>query len=140
MRSRPQPPRPDRLRTVEQPFGWIPFRVLSSGLLLELDSCSKLLYFFLCLVADRHGVSFWSDRRVAEVLRFESEDLKQARAQLIGLDLLAVDRQVSQLLSLPSQLRGQPVVGRGRRTRGDTGRGGGLCRVGSVIGELFGEL
>ena len=77
--QRPPPLRTDRIRTLERPFGWIPFRILTSGLLPALSPPTKLLYFFLCLVADliirpnsrsflrrsRYDISWKADSRVS---------------------------------------------------------------------------
>ena len=108
MKSRPFPLRPDRMRTIERPFGWIPFRVLSSGLLSRLSPPAKLLYFFLCVVADRHGLSYYGPRRIVEVLGLEPSQLVEAVSELRHEDVLAFDGQVYQLLSLPPWLDPAP--------------------------------
>lgn len=100
---RPQPIRPNRLRALERPYGWVPFRLLSSGRLAELSRPAKLLYFFLCLVADRRGLSFYGDRRVHEVLALSDQELCAARTELCDRDLLAFDGRVYQLLSWPAE-------------------------------------
>jgi hypothetical protein len=98
---RPRPLRPDRLRTIERPFGWIPFRILTSGLLIQLSLPARDLYFFLCLVADRYGISFYSDWRLALLLKQSEAQLAQTRQELVERDLLAYAGRVYQLLSLP---------------------------------------
>ena len=108
MKQRPQPLRSDRLRTIERPFGWIPFRVLASGLLGELSPPAKLLFFFLCLVADRDGVSFYGPRRIIDLLGLEPSQLVDAQGELRHADVLAYDGQVYQLLSLPPWLGQTP--------------------------------
>jgi hypothetical protein len=105
MRQRPDPLRQDRIRVIEKPFGWIPFRVLTSGMLGQLSIPGKLLFFFLCLVADRQGVSFYGPRRIFEALGISPSDLTRAIDELREADLLAFDGQVYQLLSLPPWLR-----------------------------------
>ena len=102
-RPRPRLLRPDRLRTVERPFGWIPFRILSSGWLQRLCREAKLLYFFLCLVADGRGVSFYGDARLCRRLGLSAVELTEARDELCHLDLLAFNGFVYQLLSLPAE-------------------------------------
>jgi len=92
------------MRAIERPFGWIPFRVLSSGLLGRLSPSAKLMYFFLCLVADRDGLSFYGPRRIVELLGLEPSQLVEAVGELRDEDVLAFDGQVYQLLSLPSWL------------------------------------
>lgn len=96
--------RPDRERRVERPFSWMPFRLLTSGMLARLGQPAKLLYFFLCLVADKRGVSFYSDPRITSTMQLTDLELDQARNELTRLDLLAYDGHLYQLLSLPPSL------------------------------------
>jgi hypothetical protein len=100
---RPRPLKPDRLRTLERPFGWIPFRILTSGRLRQLSRDAKLLYFFLCLVADARGISFYGEVRLCQLLALSPPELRHAREQLCRRDLLAFDDRIYQLLSLPSE-------------------------------------
>ena len=95
------PPNPNRLRTTERPFSWVPFRLLSSGLLAALSPGASLLYFFLCLVADRNGLSFWSDGRTAKETGLAEALIADARTELIAHDLVAFRDGVYQVLSLP---------------------------------------
>jgi hypothetical protein len=93
--------RPERLRTVERPFGWIPFRLLTSGILPQLSAPAMQLYFLLCLVADRQGLSYYGDERLSRLLKLPRRALTRARAELCREDLLAFDGRLYQLLSLP---------------------------------------
>ena len=99
--TRPRPLRPDRLRALERPFGWIPFRILTSGRLQRLGREAKLLYFFLCLVADGYGISFYGNVRLCRLLGLSTPELERGREELCRGDLLAFDGRVYQLLSLP---------------------------------------
>jgi len=107
--QRPTPLRTDRIRTVEPPFGWIPFRILTSGLLAQLSLQAKLLYFFLCLVADEQGMSYYGERRLKELLGLAEP--ARARDELESHDLLAFDGTFYQLLSLPGATRPGSVPG-----------------------------
>lgn len=93
--------RPDRLRTIERPFAWLPCRLLTSDLLRTMSTHTKLLYLHLALAADRRGLSFWGDRRIQQLVGLAADELHQAREQLVDLDLLAFDGHTYQLLSLP---------------------------------------
>lgn len=137
--TRPVLLRPDRARAIERPFAWVPFRLLRSGLLGEIGTPqAKLLYLFLCLVADRDGVSFWGDRRISELLCLESLLLELARAHLCSLDLIAFENGVTQVLSLPS--RPAPHVPTRRRTVGNEHRRcGTLAPISRVLGEIVGQ-
>ena len=61
-----------------------------------------LLYFFLTAVADRHGLSFYSDARLACRLRLSQPVLAQAREELLDRDLIAHELPLVQVLSLPT--------------------------------------
>ncbi len=92
---------PERLRTIERPFGWAPCRLLNTGLLAEMSSCATKLYLLLVLAADRRGLSCYGDRRIQQVLDLQPGELRHARAELVALDLLAFDASTYQLLSFP---------------------------------------
>jgi hypothetical protein len=93
--------RPDRIRTIERPFGWIPCRLLQDGYLRQMGTLSQNLYFFLSIVADRRGISFYGDECIQETIFIGDDELYQARQELIQLDLLAFEEKTYQLLSLP---------------------------------------
>ena len=124
-RLRPRLLQPDRVRTLERPFGWIPFRFLSW--LPRLGRRAKLLYFFLCLVADRRGLSYYGDARLCWLLDLSAAELESARKELCGCDLLAFDGRVYQLLCLP---RESTTPGR---------RGGDVEQVGRILRRLSQE-
>jgi hypothetical protein len=67
-RRPPQLLRPERLRSIERPFGWLPCRLLSEGWLQALSGPAKQLYMLLATAADRQGLSFYSDARIDRVL------------------------------------------------------------------------
>lgn len=94
---------PERLRNVEPPFGWVPCRLLSDGLLTKMAPATRQLYLFLVLAADRRGVSFYGMRRCQQILQLSESDLRKAHRELVGMDLLASDGRTHQLLSLPTQ-------------------------------------
>ena len=137
-RPRPRPLRPDRLRSIERPFGWIPFRLLASGLLARLGRDAKLLYFFLCLVADGKGISFYGDRRVELLLELSHGELEHAREELCRHDLLAFDGRVYQVLSLPDDVGRVDRAGRraGRDPREGQRSGEGAETVGRILRRL----
>lgn len=131
-RPRPRPLRPDRLRNLKRPFGWIPFRLLTSGWLPRLGRDAKLLYFFLCLVADGKGISFYGDARLCRLLDLSGGELGAARDELCRRDLLAYDGRVYQLLSLPREAPA-PEREPPRRLSGDA------VPVGRILQQLLSE-
>jgi hypothetical protein len=99
---RPQPPRPDRRRSIRGSFSWIDHRFLREGFDQGLSRLEKLLYFVLVAVSNQDGVSFYSDARLAELLdvRFPHE-LDGARKELVARDLIAYEAGIYQVLDLP---------------------------------------
>jgi hypothetical protein len=102
-KSRPQPPRPDRRRSIRGSFSWIDHRFLREGFDQGLTRLEKLLYFVLVAVSNQDGVSFYSDARLAELLdiRFPHE-LEGARQELVARDLIAYESGIYQVLDLPA--------------------------------------
>ena len=84
-----------------------------------------LLYLFFAAVADRHGLSFYSDHTLTSRLRLSQPALTQAREELLGRDLIAHHLPLVQVLSLPTP---------GVRRRPEPGQG--LIR----LGELFRQI
>ena len=101
-KSRPQPPRPDRRRSIHGSFSWIDHRFLREGFDQGLTRLEKLLYFVLVAVSNQDGVSFYSNARLAELLdiRFAHE-LEVARNELVARDLIAYADGIYQVLDLP---------------------------------------
>jgi hypothetical protein len=96
-----RPIRPDRVPRINGSFAALPHRFLRDGFWASLEHHELLLYFLLALVADRQGMSFYHDDRLAGILRFTLDDFLSARAGLLRKDLIAHDGVRHQLLSLP---------------------------------------
>jgi hypothetical protein len=92
---------PDRIRKITGTFGFIEHRFLKEGFFYSLTHCELLLYLFLVLVADRHGLSFYSYDKMCTLLRISVDEFILARDGLIEKDLLAFDGRTFQVLSLP---------------------------------------
>jgi hypothetical protein len=98
---------PDRIRRITGTFGFIEHRFLKEGFFFTLTHCELLLYLFLVLVADRHGLSFYSYDKICTLLRISVDEFILARDGLMEKDLIAFDGRTFQVLSLPEQ-RAQP--------------------------------
>ncbi len=92
---------PNRLRHIKGGFSFIPHRFLTDGFLASLSQTELLLYLFLVLVGDRHGVSFYAYDSICTLLQFSLEDYIEARNGLIDKDLIAFDGAIFQVLDLP---------------------------------------
>ena len=93
---------PDRIRQIRGGFSFIPHRFLTDGFLKRLSQCELLLYIFVVLAADRHGLSFYSDDRICSLLQLGIEQYIEARNGLIQKDLIAFDGTLFQVLELPA--------------------------------------
>jgi hypothetical protein len=107
-------------------WSWIDRRFLRE----HGDSLSReavLLYLFLAAVADRHGLSFYSDRTLMSRLQLSQPVLEQARQELLARDLIAQQLPLVQVLSLPaSAVSRRPEPGQG------------LIRLGELFRQIGG--
>ena len=94
--------KPDRLRRIEGGFSFIPHRFLTDGFLDSLSQIEILLYFFLCLVSDRYGLSFYAYDAICSLLGILVDEYIEARDGLIRKDLIAFDGTLFQVLDLRS--------------------------------------
>ena len=81
-----------------------------------------LLYLFLAAVADKHGLSFYSDNALSSRLRLSLPDLEKARQELLERDLIAHELPLVQVLSAPAP---------GGRRRAEPGQG--LMMLGDIL-------
>ncbi len=99
----------DRVRSLKgTAFGWIDARLHHDGWMRALTPEALAIYAFLCIAADRHGVSFYRRDRMARELGLDDGDVATALTRLRELDLVAYEpfRQCAvdgfhQVLSLP---------------------------------------
>lgn len=93
--------RRDRLRAPRR-FGWVEHDLVFRGFLKRMSPGGSRLYLFLCVVANREGVSWHFDGRIRELTGLNQEDLAAARLELIDLDLVAFESPCFQVLELPA--------------------------------------
>ena len=99
---------PQRVRRIEGGFSYVPHRFLTDGFLSSLGQHELLLYLFLVLVSDRHGLSFYSYDSICSLLQLSMDQYLQARDGLIEKDLIAFDGTVFQVLALPAKPMARP--------------------------------
>ena len=68
--------RPDRLRKVPRSFSWIDHCLLREGHLERLGPHEQQLYFFLVLVGDRHGLSYYSPPTLSRYLKLSVQEVE----------------------------------------------------------------
>ena len=91
----------DRERQGKGSFAFIPHRFLSGGFLASLSREELLLYFFLVLASDKHGLSYYGSKNICSFLNMTQDEYRSAREQLIAGDLIAFDSTLFQVLELP---------------------------------------
>jgi hypothetical protein len=92
-----------RVRRIDGGFSFIPHRFLTDGFLASLNQKEILLYLFLVLVSDRHGLSFYSYDAICSLLQLNLDDYIEARNGLTKKELIAFDGTIFQVLALPPQ-------------------------------------
>jgi hypothetical protein len=105
-------------------WSWVDRRFLREhGDYLARDA--TLLYLFLAAVADRHGLSFYSDHTLSSRLHLSPQAVAQARQELLDRDLIAHQLPLVQVLSIPT-----PGVSR----RPEPGQG--LMMLGNLLRQV----
>jgi len=91
-----------RIRKTTGSFAFIEHRFLRDGFLASLTHLEMLLYLFLVMAADRHGLSFYGFESICSILKMDVDAYIEARNGLIQKDLIAFDGRLFQVLSLPA--------------------------------------
>jgi len=91
---------PERVRRISEGFSWIDRRFVRDGWIDGLERDAILLYFFLVTVADKDGLSYYSDARLSGTLKIPLEELARARARLADRSLVAYRAPLYQVLEL----------------------------------------
>jgi hypothetical protein len=92
---------PVRVRRIRDGFSWIDRRFVREGIIHRLGRDEILLYFFLVSVADAHGLSYYSDRRISFTLQIPEPELERSRRRLVEKELVAFEAPLYQVLELP---------------------------------------
>jgi hypothetical protein len=92
---------PERVRHISGSFSWLDHRLLHNGFLQLMQPEEMLLYFFLVLVSDKNGVSFYSYDSILRLLKLTLDQYITARDRLVELSLIAFDNGRYQVLELP---------------------------------------
>ena len=96
---------PARLRRPPQTgWSWVDRRFVREHA-AHLSRDAVLLYFTLCAVADKHGLSFYADLTMAAMVRMNVPALLVARDELLARDLIAHQTRFTQVLSLPPDVQ-----------------------------------
>lgn len=89
-------------------WGWVDRRIVLDGHLMPMSRTEVLVYFFLCVVADRHGISWYGPRAMARLLKEPPDQISEALNNLGRRNLVALAGRFIQVLELDT---GLPVAG-----------------------------
>jgi hypothetical protein len=92
------------VRQIRDGFSWIDRRFVRDEWIDRLSLEESALYFFLVAVADKDGLSFYSDGRITTTLKLDRESFVRARSRLLELGLVAWDAPLYQILEIPESV------------------------------------
>lgn len=114
------PINPQRIRHITGSFSWVDHRLLADGFLSDMAAEEIVLYFFLLLVGDKNGVSFYCYDKICQFLKIDVDRFVWARDQLIDKSLIACENGRFQVLQLPERPKrltlAEPSIKRSRET------------------------
>jgi hypothetical protein len=106
---------PERVRRVPEKFSWVDHRLVRDKHICRCSVESLALYLLLVTVADAEGLSYYSERAVAQLLSMDEGGVQRGRSELTKTGLIAYEKPLYQVLSL-DPLPGQPAAApRGNR-------------------------
>ncbi len=94
---------PKRVRRINGRFSFIPHRFLTDGFVSALNQHELLLYLFLILASDRHGLSYYAYDSICSLLAMTADQYIESRNGLIQKDLIVFDGTLFQVLELPAK-------------------------------------
>ena len=100
---------PQRLRKVPSGFGWVDHRLVRYGHLDRMSLSAAALYLFLATVGDAEGLSYYSENSVCRRLGLSHDDLANARAELVDLNLIAYKKPLYQVLEIATACVSPPL-------------------------------
>ena len=124
--------RADRVRKVPRSFSWLDHQLIRDDHLLRLRPGEILLYFFLVLVGDHRGLSYYSLHSISRYLKLPAQEIEAARTSLCDRGLIAYEAPLYQVLSLPE--KAEPSAS---RTSASTPRGGEPQSVAEILTNVL---
>ena len=78
-----------KVRRPSKSFGWVDHRIITGGYLARLDPGDAAVYLVLCVVADRHGISFYRPETIGRLLKRPGSTVPTALTRLAAHGLIA---------------------------------------------------
>ena len=98
-----------RLRRIPAQFSWLDQRLVRDRHIERCDAHACALYLFLVTVADAQGLSYYAQGSIVRRLSMDVMQLRQARADLMRLGLIAYEAPLYQVLALDALTRQMPA-------------------------------
>lgn len=90
----------ERVRRVPVHFSWIDHRLVRHRYLQRASAKAWALYLVLVTVGDEHGLSYYSDAKLGDMLMLSQDDLLLVRGQLVVAGVIAYEAPFYQVLAL----------------------------------------
>ena len=100
-----RPIHPHRVRKPPKQFSWLDQRLVRDRYIEHCTHQAAALYLFLVTVADAEGLSYYSDSSVMSRLSMDETALREARENLIQLDLITYVKPLYQVLPLDPEVQ-----------------------------------
>jgi hypothetical protein len=99
---------PARVRKPPPQFSWVDQRPVRERYLERCDANALALYLFLLTVADRQGLSYYSDAAIVLCLSMDAMTLHRARRDLVRAELIAYETPLYQVALEPPRAVANP--------------------------------
>lgn len=90
----------ERLRRVPVQFSWIDGRLVRHRYMQRAPAKAWALYLVLVTVGDEHGLSYYSDSSLSQMLALRGDEIVTAREQLVAAGVVAFEAPLYQVLAL----------------------------------------
>lgn len=100
-----EPLDPSKVRRPSKSFGWVDHRIVKSGYLERLGPGDAAVYLLLCVVADRHGISFYRPETLGRLLKRPAASISAALSSLSSHELIALSDRYVQVRDLDDVCR-----------------------------------
>lgn len=97
---------PSRVRRPNPRFGWgwVDRRIIlqADAYLVPMGQTEVVVYLFLCLAADRHGMSWYSPAELSRLVKRSPDEIRKAMIDLSARHLIALAGRLVQVVDVDS--------------------------------------
>lgn len=104
-----------KVRRPPKGFGWVDRRIVTEGHLGRMSQVETAIYLVLCVVADRHGISYYRPDTLGKLVKLPVHQVQEALESLATRGFLALEGRFVQVVDLndrepdPEKCRVSPV-------------------------------